>query len=100
MEIIMDLTSIVMGLFALLVPLTVCFRKKNTDSKVSIIFSFGACLLSVIIQLLYVKYYTYNRYYSSLEDTIHARCLASIVLTLGVLSVNIFAEYMGKRRRA
>lgn len=89
MSIILNLGSIILGLAAWAIPVS-CIVKKSGSSLPSV-FSFTACIVSLLMQLAELRHRVQIEDWSALLDTVDAVMMSAVVLAAVTLLLNIIA---------
>lgn len=91
---LLSLSSIVLGLFAWILPLVATVKTRPSLSIVS----FSACGLSLVLQFYEIRYRVNIRDFSALMDTMNALCWVAAVLVAVTLILNVFALWCTRKK--
>jgi len=99
---LLNLGSLLLGLIAWILPIISLNIQNKAEHKnwlVLCITSISACAISLFLQILYNNYLINIEDWSALMDTIRAVVLASSVLLVGTLTLNVITLiiYMKKK---
>lgn len=92
---ILNLASLIMGLVAWCVPIICIF--KNKYNAVSSIGSFTSCVLALLMQIIYQWHLVDIEDWWALIDTTWAVVLASAVLIILTVAINIFCAAYSRK---
>lgn len=91
----LNVGSIILGVIAWGIPtISIILHKKGSGRKkgASLIASFGACGLSLCMQIFYTDYLVEIGDWSALMDTQSTVAYVSLILLTGTIILNLFSE--------
>ena len=99
----LDLGSLILGLVAWILPVINLSRSEKHDNKKWFTFSImslSACSISLCFQILYINYIVNIEDWSALLDTMGAVVLASTVLLIVTIILNLITLMVYSKRAA
>ena len=89
-----DITSIVLGLVAIIIPVLSIIKLKKGQWASILSFFIGG--VTIIFQLIAVAVNTMQGDFSAVQDTIQIRCTISVLFILTILILNIILAVRSK----
>ncbi|MUV38392.1 Cytochrome-c oxidase [Lentibacillus sp. JNUCC-1] len=98
----LNIGSLILGLVAWIIPAINLVEKKQKNNKwvTLTIISFSACAIAICFQIFYNLYLVKIEDFAALADTMRGVAVASTVLVIVTILLNVFTLFLHRNRGA